>query len=52
MKGELSRLAPMCGERWATSKIDETCIDNSISMQKICLEPNKTPGYDQKEIIK
>ena len=52
MKGELSRLAPMCGARWDTSKIDATCIDNSISVQKICLESNKTPGDDQKEITK
>ena len=42
----------MCGARWDTSKIDETCIDNSISMQKICLESNNSSGDDQKEIIK
>ena len=52
MKGELSHLAPMCGARWDPSKIDETCIDNSISMQTICLEPNKALGDDQKYIIK
>ena len=53
MKGELSHLAPMCEARWDTSNIDETCIiNNSTSMQKICLEPNKALGDDQKEIIK
>ena len=52
MKGELSHLAPMCGARWDTSTIDETCIDNSISMQKIYLESNKAPGDAQKKIIK
>ena len=52
MKGELSHLAPMCGARWDPSKIDETCIDNSVSMQQICLEPNKALGDDHKDIIK